>query len=155
MRDIMGKLCVEMKLNLVCTSDGFKPATDDDYEIKKSLKRGTVYECTIKEYRNYRFHKKYFSLINCAWEYLSEGQRTFFKEDSNIFRKTAEVASGFYEPCYSLSRNEWLEMPKSIAFDKMSEADFERLYERIKDVIYNTFIPDINKQEFEQNLKYY
>ena len=142
-----------MKIKLVCTSEGFKCYEDEDFEKKKTIKRGTVVEATIKEYRNLKFHRLYFALINCAWEYLTEAQRAFFKENVDLFRETVQIAAGHYEPCYSLSRQEWFEKPKSIAFDKLSESDFHLLYERVKEVIYTTFIPNINKKEFEENLR--
>lgn len=142
-----------MKINVVVTAEGLKPATDTDWEVKKSLKRGKVYECVLKEYRNYRFHRKYFSLINLSWEYLDESQRAFFKENVDAFRKTVEVAAGHYEPVYSVSRKTWLEVPKSIAFDKLSESDFEQLYEKVKTVIFQTFIPYVNRDNFEYVLK--
>ena len=144
-----------MKLNLVCTTEGFRVADDNDYEQKRKLKKGVVYECTIKQYRNYKFHRLYFSLINCAWEYLTEQQRAFFKEDVEVFRKCVEVSAGHCELHYSIARQEWLEIPKSIAFDKLSESDFSALYERVKDVLYNIFLKSINKQEFENQLKNY
>lgn len=142
-----------MKIKLMCTPSGLKPLYDDDYDKKKKLKVGTVYEATIKEMRNIGFHKKYFSLINLAWEYLTEEQRTFFKEDVEIFRKTAEISAGHCEMVYSLARRSWLEIPKSIAFDKLSESDFENLYNKVKDVIFLTFIPEVNKEQFEYILK--
>lgn len=126
---------------------------DEDYDKKKMLKVGTVYEATVKELRNVAFHRKYFCLINLAWEYLDEHQRAFFKEDVNAFRKTVEVAAGHYEPVYSVARQTWLEVPKSIAFDKLSESDFEQLYEKVKTVIFNTFIPYVNRDNFEYVLK--
>jgi len=144
-----------MKITLICTADGFKPATDEDYEQKKSIKNGTVCECVIKEYRNYKFLKKYFSLINCAWEYLTEEQQEFFYGSKDSFRKTVEISAGHCEPVYNRSRNEWLDMPKSVAFDKLTEAEFSQLYERVKDVLYQSFILDVNKDEFEQNLRYF
>lgn len=137
----------------MCTPTGLKPMYDEDYDSKKMLKVGNVYEATIKEMRNVAFHRKYFSLINLAWEYLNEQQRTFFKDDVNAFRKTVEVAAGHYEPVYSVARQSWLEVPKSIAFDKLSESDFEQLYERVKNVLFQTFIPDSVKDEFEFVLK--
>ena len=141
-----------MKINLVVTSDGFRPATDEDYEAKKTLKRGTVVQCTIKEYRNYRFHKKYFALINCAWEYLNEQQRTFFYNNIDSFRKTVEVSAGHCEPVYNRTRNEWLDMPKSISFDKLTESEFSSLYERVKDVLFSLFISNVNREDFEKEL---
>lgn len=144
-----------MKINLVVTSSGFVPCTDEDYEKKKTLKRGTVVECTIKEHRNYKFHKLYFSLINLAWEYLSEQQMEFFHDSAEAFRKCVEVAAGHFELVYSVVRKEWVETPKSIAFDKLNESDFSKLYERVKDVIFNMFIPDISKVDFEEQIKYF
>ena len=140
-------------MKLMCTPTGLKPMYDEDYDQKKMLKVGTVYEATIKELRNVAFHRKYFSLINLAWEYLNEQQRAFFKEDVNAFRKTVEVAAGHFEPVYSVARQSWLEVPKSIAFDKLSESDFEQLYEKVKTVIFQTFIPSSVKDEFEYVLK--
>lgn len=142
-----------MKINLVVTGDGFRCASDDDYEKKRTLKRGTVVECTVKEYRNYKFHKLYFSLINLSWEYLTEQQRAFFKDDVDRFRETVQIAAGHYESCYSLARGEWFEKPKSIAFDKLTEAEFHELYEKVKNVIFQTFIPNVNKDEFEYAIK--
>ena len=96
-----------MKINLVVTSEGFRCATDDDYEKKKKLKRGSVVECTVKEYRNYAFHRKYFALINLSWEYLDESQRQFFHDEVERFRETVQVAAGHYEQYYSLTSGEW------------------------------------------------
>ena len=137
----------------MCTPTGLKPLYDEDYDQKKMLKVGTVYEATIKELRNVAFHRKYFSLVNLSWEYLNEQQRAFFKEDVNAFRKTVEIAAGHYEPVYSVTRQSWLEVPKSIAFDKLSETEFEQLYEKVKNVIFQMFIPAVSKDEFEYVLK--
>lgn len=144
-----------MKLNVVNTSSGLVCATDKDFEQKRKLKVGAVYEVTIKEFRNYEFLKKYFALLNCAWAYLTEGQQRFFKDDVEKFRETVQIAAGHYEPCYSIARQEWIERPKSIAFDKLTESDFSALYERVREVIYQTFIPQVNKHEFEEQLKYF
>ena len=144
-----------MKLKLVCTSDGFRVADDNDYEQKRKLKKGAVYECTIKEVRNVKFHRLYFALINCAWSFLTESQQEFFRNDSETFRKTVEVCAGHYEPCYSVSRREWIEVPRSIAFDKLDETSFSELYEKIKDVIYQLFIVPERRDEFEQQLRFF
>ena len=97
----------------------------------------------------------YFGLINLSWEYLNDHQRAFFRNNVEVFRKTVEVSAGHCEPCYSITKGEWIEVPKSIAFDKLGEPEFSDLYERIKDIIYNTFIPSVSKDEFEEQLKYF
>lgn len=144
-----------MKINLVFSNGVFKVADDEDYEKKKKLKRGVVYECVIKEYRNYKFLKMYFALINCAWEYLDESQRHFFKDNVECFREAAQVAAGHCETCYSVTRQEWIEFPKSVSFEAMTEDEFSSLYEKVKNVIYQYFIPNINKDEFEMQLRYF
>jgi hypothetical protein len=53
---------------------------------------------------------------------------------------------------YSIERREWLEIPKSIAFDKMDEAAFSDLYERVKDVILSTFLHNVDEEEFLHKL---
>lgn len=141
-----------MKLNLLNTISGLIPLYDADYDEKKKLKIGSIYEVTIRLSRNIDFHRKYFALIQCAWEYQNERTVDHFKNDINVFRKTIEVAAGWCEPVYSIERKEWLEIPKSIAFDKMDNTEFTDLYDRVKDVLFKYFLKHITCEEFEKNL---
>lgn len=138
-----------MKLLLKNTASGLIPIYDDDFDEKKKLKIGQVYEVSIKLVRNYEFHKKYFALINCAWEYLTEPQMEFYK-NKEIFRKIIEVVAGHCEKWYSPTLKEWVEIPKSISFDKMDNAEFQDLYSRVLDVIIISL--KIDREEFERNI---
>ncbi len=140
-----------MKIYVKNTMSGLIPMTSEDYDLKKRLKIGEVYSVDIKLVRNYEFHKKYFALINCAWEFMTEKQQTFFK-DIEKFRKTIEVAAGHCEPFYSHEKKEWFDIPKSIAFDKMDNSQFEELYQRVLDVLFLTALKTISREEFEKNL---
>jgi hypothetical protein len=144
-----------MKIRVVNTPTGFVPETDADYELKKKLKRGAVYEAVFREVRNPKFHRLFFALLNTSWEYLTEEQQAFFKNNVDKFRETLLIATGYTETFYDIRRQAWLEKPRSIAFDKMSEADFSDFYERAKDVIFNYFIPDVKRDEFEQQLRFF
>lgn len=141
-----------MELFLKNTSNGLVPLYDKDYEEKRKLKYGEVYKATIKKARNYEFHKKYFALIDCAWEYQNEKTQDHFKNSSDNFRKTVEIAAGYSELFYSIDRKEWVESPKSISFDKLDNFEFQELYENVKTVLYTIFLKNINKDEFEKNL---
>lgn len=143
-----------MKIRLVCVAEGFRLETDDDYELKRQLKIGEVYEATIVRSRNPKFHRLYFQLIRCAWDNLGERWQTFFG-NREVFRKTLEVAAGHYEMIYLPSKREWVQVPKSIAFDKLSEEGFSMLYERVKDVLFTFFYNNVEQHEFEQQLKFY
>ena len=144
-----------MRIKLINTFNGLIPVDDGDYENKKKLKIGEMYAADIKLQRNYPFLKKYFSLIHTAWEYQNERVVEHFKGSEEVFRKTVEVAAGWCEPCYSIARREWVEVPKSIAFDKMDDSEFEELYERVKDVLFKYFLKHVTPEEFVGNLMDY
>ena len=141
-----------MELFLMNTTDGLKPMFDTDFDEKKKLKLGQSYKAKITKARNIDFHRKYFALINCAWEYMNEKQCEFFKNNSNLFRKTVQVSAGFYTPLYSIKRKEWIEEPTSISFDKMDNVEFEELYTKVRDVIFTLLEKTVSQEEFEQNL---
>lgn len=141
-----------MKIMLLNTMQGLKPLYDEDFEEKKKLKIGEIYEAEIKKTRNLAFHRKYFALINCAWQFTNENVTNHFKNNIDLFRKTVEMAAGFSTPIYSIDRKEWIEIPMSISFKSMTQDEFSNLYERVKDVLYKYFLKHVTIEEFEQNL---
>lgn len=141
-----------MELFCTNTTRGLVPNYDDDFDKKKKLQIGGVYKVKVTQPRNYDFHKKYFALINCAWEYQTEGVVQHFKNSVDLFRKSVEMAAGHCETIYSITRNEWIEQPKSISFSKMSEIEFQELYDRVKDVLFSIFLKHISEDEFMRNL---
>ena len=96
-----------MKIKLLNTVQGLKPLYDEDFDEKKKLKIGGIYEADVKKARNLQFHKKFFALINCAWEYQNEKVVEFFHHSKDAFRKTVVIAAGWYEPVYSIDKKEW------------------------------------------------
>ena len=143
-----------MEIFVVRQGNMLVPASDEDAEKLGKLRHDgrTAYKAEIRVSRNYRFHKKFFALINCAWELLNERQTHFFRT-VDAFRKTVTVAAGFYEPFFFMDSMEWQKSPKSIAFDKMEEKEFEELYERVKDVLYTTFLNGrISEEDFDKYL---
>ena len=141
-----------MELYLTYTAGGLVPMYDSDYEEKKRLKIGQSYRADIRLARNLKFHRKYFALINCAWEYLGEKTRAFYGENKDGFRKTLEIAAGWFEPVYDLKRREFVHAPRSISFSSMKPDQFDQLYSRVKDVLFATFLRGIDAEEFEKNL---
>lgn len=140
-----------MKLNLLCTSHGLVPMYDRDYELKKRLKVGTTYVADIKVSRNVQFHRKYWALLNTAWSLLPERTSNGFRSLEG-FRAYVTVAAGHYDLYYNPRLKEFVETPKSIAFDRMDEAEFEDLYERTKDVIWGLISDKVTEEEFYNTL---
>lgn len=141
-----------MELRLLNTPSGLKPLYDEDYDQKKKLKIGEIYKAKITIARNINFHRKYFALINCAWAYQNERTTKHFKNNVECFRKTVEIAAGHCDTVYNLSLKSWVDIPKSIAFDKLKQEEFEDLYERVKDVLFSTFLKGIDEDEFLNNM---
>lgn len=141
-----------MKIKLLNTVQGLKPLYDEDFDEKKKLKIGEIYVADIKKARNIDFHRKYFALINLAWEYQPERVIEGYHHNVDHFRKSVEICAGWSETIYSISRKEYIEAPKSISFDKMDEAEFMDLYDNVKRVLFQTFLRHIDEEEFVKNL---
>jgi len=123
------------------------PLYDEDYEAKKKLKNGEVYEAEIKLVRNYKFHKKFFALISAGYSLLPERTQNGFRSTEG-FRAYCIVAAGFYELYYNPRLKEFVEIPKSLKFSSMDNAEFEEVYERVKDVIFGLLGSRITEEQF-------
>lgn len=140
-----------MKLHLVNTASGFLvPESDYDYEQKLHLKVGETYSADIHLVRNAEHHRKYFKMLRTAWEYLPEPLQYFF-HSAEGFRKHVEMTAGYYEPFFSPRLQEWVEGPKSIAYDKMDQAEFSELYDKVRAVLDSILTKYITQEEFERN----
>ncbi len=138
-----------MKLNLLNTPHGLVPLYDEDYDEKKRLKLGEVYRAEIRLVRNYRFHKKFFALINAGYSLLPERTQNGFRSTEG-FRAYVTVAAGFYDVYYNPRLRMFVEIPKSLSFGSMDEAEFEKVYESVKSVIWSMLDGRITEQQFEQ-----
>ena len=140
-----------MKLLVVNTPRGLVPLGDDDYEEKKKIKLGQTYSVEVKVARNVDFHRKYFALISYAWEFLNEQETERFRTKEN-FRKYVEVAAGHCDIIFHPRLQEYVEIPKSISFGKMDNAEFSDLYQRVKDVIFSIIGNRVTQDQFERLL---
>ena len=139
-----------MKLHLVNTASGFLiPESDYDFNQKNQLRVGETYSADIHLVRNAEHHRKYFKMIRTAWEFLPESLQYFF-HDSEGFRKHVEITAGYSEPFYSPKLQEWGEGPKSIAFDKLDQGEFSKLYTAVRGVLDNILTKYISQEQFEQ-----
>ena len=141
-----------MKLNLVNTPRGFLvPETDADYDAKAKLKIGETYSAEIRLVRNPEFHRLYFQMLRTAWDFLPDAIRTErFHGSQEAFRKCMEITAGYYEEFYSPRFNDWVQGPKSIAFEKLDETGFRELYNGVRAVLDKILTRYISQETFEQ-----
>ncbi len=135
-----------MKVILIKNLNGlFMPAYDSDKEICNKIKVGEAVEVDFKKKRNYKFHKKFFALLNLA--YSNSDYEMSFDE----FRKEVIRRAGFYREVVNfIGVTEYY--AKSISFAKMDELEFSELYSKSLDVILKYILKENTKEEIEQEI---
>ncbi|QIL40997.1 DUF1367 family protein [Pedobacter sp. HDW13] len=134
-----------MKLSLVKQlNNTFKVAFDSDYEKLQKIKPNEMVECEITKPRNYKFHKKFFALINLVFD----NQEIYQHLDD--LRHDLIVESGYFESRPNLYGEE-IKKPKSISFAKMDEYEFNELYSAVLDTIIKHF--NFDRQDIIDNVE--
>ena len=140
-----------MKIHCINTASGLVPIDDESYDEKRRLRIGETYECDVKTVRNYRFLKKAHALVNAAWVLLGERRQAAWRTKEG-FRAYLTVTAGYYDVYFNPRICQFVETPKSWAFDRMEESEFSGLYERMKDVIWGILGNEITPEDFERTL---
>ena len=144
-----------MEIHLVRTSLGLQAYSDEDYEMLKKIKIGSIVKAKIVQPRNVKFHRKFFSMINAAWDSLTEEQRKNMRS-KDTFREQLLIVSGFSEPLYDINGEKFMERAKSISFAKMDEPAFDTVYNRVLDTILTILVGNgVSEDEFNNILKNY
>jgi hypothetical protein len=142
-----------MNIKLTKTPIGFVPVDPESGEWANKIKIGQVVHADFKRMRNYAFHKKLFALLNLAYEYWEPGEinSEYGKPEKNFerFRKDLTILAGYYHVEHSLSQKHMKISADSISFAKMDAETFEKLYNRILDVIMKKILPNMSKDEIE------
>ena len=145
-----------MKLTLLNTAFGLIPCYDNDYDEKKRLKEGEYYVADIATVRNPKLHRKYFALINLAWEYVPGVEQEFlYNNDKKVFRKTIEMAAGHCEVIYNMKLETFTHIPVSISYETLDNTAFEKLYNSVLDVLYATVFRDVSEEVYKSHLIYF
>lgn len=139
-----------MKFNLTKTKTGLIPSTQDDWDKLSKVEYGESFSCKTVDQRNINFHRKFFSLINLAFDNLPEQYDQYFKTPDQL-RYELTKRAGFYEEYTDLKGVKQYKA-KSIAFDTMSQSEFEQLYSAVIDVIMKWILPDLDKDILESEL---
>ena len=132
-----------MELFLTKRTDGlFSPSYNSDYEAAKKIKPGDTVKAQIKKPRNVEFHRKFFALLNMAFE----NQDDFNNFDE--FRAFMVMKAGYYKRVVTKTGEFYL--PASISFGNMDQIEFEELYGKMLDAV-GHFL-DITREDIMQNL---
>lgn len=111
-------------------STGLKPANKAAYEALQKYKEGQYVRVEIAQVRSPEQLRKYWALITLAWQ-NQEAYAT--KEDLS---SAALCAIGH---CYTVKRGDVvIERAKSIAFGNLPQAEFNQIYDAVRDLLART-----------------
>jgi len=127
-----------MKVFLTKTNIGLVPADTNTTDWFNRLKAGEVVKADFKKVRNYAFLRKYFALLNVAYDNWTPGpvDSKYGPVEKNFdrFRADVTILAGYYDVTVRLDGSTRIE-PKSISFAKMDEESFSELYSKTIDVL--------------------
>ena len=99
----------------------FTPADEDSVKVFNSLDVGQEITVEYKPRRNYKFHKKYFALLNAVIH-----NQQHYKTVDNL-HESIKFYAGYYETIIPFDGDSFIKT-KSISFFTMSAEDFESFY---------------------------
>ena len=138
-----------MKIYLRKIGNIYQVDSGDDTNIKN----GEIVSAEIKRPRNYKFHKKYFALLNYAysvWEPVSIEHKGKVAEKSfDRFREDIVILAGYYETVVNI-KGDVKAQAKSISFGKMEEYEFEQLYSKTIDVILKHVLDGYTREDIDR-----
>lgn len=124
-----------------------------------ALKPKQVIVADFKKPRNYQFHKKWFALVNFAYDHWTPNEIKVTKWENVVpeksferFRKDIIILSGRYDAVYRLDGSFVIE-PKSISFASMDEIEFSKLYNATKTVILERILTNYTEKDLDFVIK--
>lgn len=112
---------------------GLIPACEEASEWLRKKKLGATILVEPREMRNGAFHRKYFALLNLAFDYWKDNAETLEYRGERVlpdferFRRDVIILAGFYKPVTNIKGEVRLEA-ESISFASMDEERFRQLY---------------------------
>ena len=128
------------------------PADQSAIDAIAKYKIGVMLSADVKQPRNVLFLRKYFALLNIAYEAFEptaehKGERV--QKNFEQFREDVQILAGFGEIVPRLDGSCRV-ISKSIAFGSMSAEDFEQLYSKVIDVILSRILTKYTRQDLDQ-----
>ena len=133
------------------------PDGDEEVEKIKRFKVGKVIKCEVAEMRNGQFHRKYWSLVNTAFDMWSANAipRQHNGMDvrlcKEVFQKDLMLLTNYCSPVAHIGGLGY--MADSISFAKMTQETFEKLYSDTIDVILQKVLPGLDEDDLNEAME--
>lgn len=138
---------------LTKTANGaLAPADPQAADYIAKLKLGSSVSAAVKKPRNPAFHRKYFALLNLAFDAWEPGiqEHRGMKVQKNFdrFRKDVAIMAGFYDVVANIKGDVRAEA-KSINFGSMDDAEFADLYSKTVDIVLNQILTNYSREDLD------
>lgn len=124
---------------------------DSDREVLDKFKKGDVLKVDIKKPRNVQFHRKYFALLNIAFNNLPEHLIEYYP-NFEVFRTILQLKAGYYTPVLT-QKGTTIYLPKSISFASMDSLEFDELFNSVVDIIIDSILVGVDRDELLNEVK--
>ena len=128
---------VKMKISIIKHDGILYPAGEHSISELASVKNGVEYVIDIKMNRNPKFHRKAFELLNVIFD-NQDGFTSF-----DLFRAWITMKAG-YVITGKTPNGTIIFLPKSLAYEKMTQDVFEKWYQQVISVAVANYGHDKN-----------
>lgn len=135
--------------------DKFVPTDDFSAETMEAMPPNTEFKAELTRPRNYKFHKKFFTLLEVAYEAwdgpVVEHKGIQVRKNLQKFRKDITIMCGHYELVVNI-KGQVMKEAKSISFANMDQEEFEKLYSTAIDVILGKVLSNYTKEDLDEQV---
>ena len=142
-----------MDIYLIKASNALFPASDNDRDHLSKIKAGQPVRVTLRRVRNYRFHQKWFALLNFAYDYWEPPENHVAEKNFDRFRKDITILAGFYERYVRIDGTTRVEA-KSVSFASMTQDEFENLYQATIDALLKYVLKNYDRDLIDEAVNY-
>ncbi len=127
------------------------PVDKETIRFVSKKKEGAILSGEFSEPRNIDFHKKFFSLLDLGYGHFNpvvKHHDIVLKKNKEEFRKNIIILAGYYKTTFDIYGNVVLHA-KSISFGRMKQDEFEKLYQKVIDVLLDKVLTNYTREEAE------
>lgn len=128
------------------------PVDPQAVEFIGKLKLGQGVTAAIKRHRNPAFHRKFFALLNLAYDAWEPTVATYkgqvVGKNFDQFRNDVLCLAGHFEMAVNL-RGETRVTAKSISFGAMDQDEFESVYNSVANVILQRILTNYSRDDLD------
>lgn len=134
-----------MKIFLQKYQGALRPVDEMGEELLHKFADRTLVSCEIRQPRNLQHHRKFFALLNLVYE----NQERYPSVEQLL--SAMKVALGHCD-MLTLKDGKQVYIPKSIAFHKMDQLEFDKFWDRVVKLVCEKILPGMQREDLEREI---